>query len=238
MLINISKIYHFLIYYLFFLIFYKKKLVKKEKPKNIVNYLFSENLSYITPWQQKDELINLAEVVDKRSPKVILEIGTARGGTLLLWARICSSNAIIISIDLPGGNFGGGYPVYKSILYKSFKQKNQIIKLIRSDSHSEYTLSKVKKILNGKKIDYLFIDGDHSYHGVKKDYHQYKSLCSTDAIIGIHDINIDNRSPRQIFVSDFWDEIKNQYKTKELFSIENVNAMGIGVIYYGKNHTG
>ena len=238
MLINISKIYHFLIYYLFFLIFYKKKLVKKEKPKNIVNYLFSENLSYITPWQQKDELINLAEVVDKRSPKVILEIGTARGGTLLLWARICSSNAIIISIDLPGGNFGGGYPVYKSILYKSFKQKNQIIKLIRSDSHSEYTLSKVKKILNGKKIDYLFIDGDHSYHGVKKDYHQYKSSCSTDAIIGIHDINIDNRSPRQIFVSDFWDEIKNQYKTKELFSIENVNAMGIGVIYYGKNHTG
>ena len=111
----------------------------------------------------------------------------------------------------------------KELLAKNIKDLN-----LYDDSHLE----------NDKKIDYLFIDGDHSYHGVKKDYHQYKSLCSTDAIIGIHDINIDNRSPRQIFVSDFWDEIKNQYKTKELFSIENVNAMGIGVIYYGKNHTG
>ena len=39
------------------------------------------------------------------------------------------------------------------------------------------------------KIDYLHIDGDHSYEGVKKDFELYSSIVSENGIITIHDID-------------------------------------------------
>jgi hypothetical protein len=39
------------------------------------------------------------------------------------------------------------------------------------------------------KIDYLHIDGDHSYEGVKKDFELYSSIMSENGIITIHDID-------------------------------------------------
>jgi hypothetical protein len=37
------------------------------------------------------------------------------------------------------------------------------------------------------KIDYLHIDGDHSYEGVKKDFELYSTIMSDNGIITIHD---------------------------------------------------
>jgi hypothetical protein len=37
------------------------------------------------------------------------------------------------------------------------------------------------------KIDYLHIDGDHSYDGVKKDFELYSTIMSENSIITIHD---------------------------------------------------
>ena len=37
------------------------------------------------------------------------------------------------------------------------------------------------------KIDYLHIDGDHSYEGVKKDFDLYSTIMSENGIITIHD---------------------------------------------------
>lgn len=37
------------------------------------------------------------------------------------------------------------------------------------------------------KIDYLHIDGDHSYEGVKKDFELYSTIISENGIITIHD---------------------------------------------------
>lgn len=37
------------------------------------------------------------------------------------------------------------------------------------------------------KIDYLHIDGDHSYQGVKKDFDLYSTIMSENGIITIHD---------------------------------------------------
>jgi hypothetical protein len=37
------------------------------------------------------------------------------------------------------------------------------------------------------KIDYLHIDGDHSYEGVKKDFELYSTIMSENGMITIHD---------------------------------------------------
>ena len=41
------------------------------------------------------------------------------------------------------------------------------------------------------KIDVLFIDGDHSYEGVKKDFELYSQILSDNGIIFIHDTDAD-----------------------------------------------
>lgn len=41
------------------------------------------------------------------------------------------------------------------------------------------------------KIDLLFIDGDHSYEGVKKDFELYSTILSDNGIIIIHDTDSD-----------------------------------------------
>ncbi len=42
-------------------------------------------------------------------------------------------------------------------------------------------------VLQDIKIDVLFIDGDHTYEGVKKDFELYSNLLSENGIIVIHD---------------------------------------------------
>ena len=47
-----------------------------------------------------------------------------------------------MSVDLPLGHFGGGYPLFKAPLYRSFARVGQSIELVRADSHaSEKRLS-------------------------------------------------------------------------------------------------
>jgi len=42
-------------------------------------------------------------------------------------------------------------------------------------------------ILQDIKIDFLFIDGDHSYEGVDRDFNLYKNILNENGIIAIHD---------------------------------------------------
>ena len=76
-----------------------------------------------------------------------------------MFSQVASGDALIISVDLPGGPFGGGYPEWKVPLYKSFAKPGQEIYLLRADSHDVETLDEVKKILKGRRLDFLFIDG-------------------------------------------------------------------------------
>jgi len=56
--------------------------------------------SSFPPSQIREEIKNLLLILDKVKPKVILEIGTAEGGTLFLFSNIAHEEAILISVDL------------------------------------------------------------------------------------------------------------------------------------------
>jgi hypothetical protein len=131
--------------------------------------------------------------------------------------------------------FGGGYPVWKVPLYKSFALSNQKSHLIRADSHGQLTLERVKSILNGKEIDFLFIDGDHTYEGVKKDFKMYSPLVKNGGVIAFHDI-VPGPKGNVGGVPEFWQEIKSEYKYLEIVKDGNQGGCGIGLVY--KNHRG
>lgn len=216
-------------FYVLYLRVNLKNLNKRYTSESLVNFALSYGEHLIHPKQVRSEILNLIQILKKERPKFILEIGTASGGTLFLFSKIAAKDAVLISIDLPGGKYGGGYPEWKIPLYKSFALPKQRIILIREDSHEKSALNKVKKILNGKKLDYLFIDGDHTYEGVKNDFEIYSPLVKDGGLIAFHDIVI-HPPELNVGVHDFWNEINPRYEYLEIVEDWNQKFCGIGLL--------
>lgn len=178
--------------------------------------------------QVKSEISALCTIVKDMRPKRIVEIGSYTGATIFLFSRIGKPEKLV-SIDLPGGSFGGGYPFWKMPLYKSLGDRG-VVRLIRADSHSEETLGKLRSALNDSQIDFLFIDGDHTYQGVKQDFEMYSPLVRKGGVIAFHDVAPD-QSAAGCEVDRFWNEIKQRYRYDELIEDINQRWAGIGVLY-------
>jgi cephalosporin hydroxylase len=182
--------------------------------------------------QVLSEFEQLARVVEQKKPKVVVEIGTNTGGTLFVFTKLADTQATVVSIDLPGGKGGGGYPEYKTNFFKSFACAGQQMHFIKSNSHLPETVAQLKTILNNREIDFLFIDGDHSYEGVKRDFELYSPFVSPHGIIAFHDTKI-YPDEHWIKVGRFWNEIKNKYIFQE-FSDGGFDWGGIGMIIKDK----
>jgi predicted O-methyltransferase YrrM len=202
-----------------------------EKPEEVFDFISKKFFDAFAPMQIREEFLQLLDIFQKVKPKVIMEIGTANGGTLFCFSKLAVDDATIISVDLPEGKFGGGYPDWKMPLYQAFAKNGQDLHLLREDSHLPETLEKVKKILAGRQVDFLFIDSDHSYEGVKKDFEMYNSLVRNGGIIAFHDITPNGLPELTGGVPQFWKEIKNKYQFKEFVKDYKQTGFGIGVLF-------
>ena len=219
----------------------KEIITRSKKCKTIDDYLslvFSFRIEgySIVPIQKKNEIRKLLEILKIENPKKILEIGTANGGTLFLLCKILSPNSVISSIDLPEGKYGGDfYPEWKIPLYESFAKSTQKIHLIRDDSHDIKILAKLKKTLEGEKLDFVLIDGDHSYNGVKQDFEMYSCLVKHGGMIAFHDIK---NGPKEYVggVPKFWEEISSRFPSIEIINEDDEPGYGIGIIFLNKKN--
>ncbi len=185
--------------------------------------------------QKIAELSPLISRLKKRKLRTIVEIGTAKGGTFYAWCRIAEPHATLISIDLPGGPFGGGYSLTDAKTFRKYGKKNQRLHFLRTDSHRKETAGRVTRMLKGRRIDLLFIDGDHRYSGVKRDWELYSPLVKDNGLIVFHDI-LFHPKVRVCKVDRFWKEIKEGYKHRELLDRDDDRGWGqwggIGIIYH------
>ncbi|MFO7796125.1 MAG: class I SAM-dependent methyltransferase [Promethearchaeia archaeon] len=184
--------------------------------------------------QKKKEFLDFLIIANKINPKNILEIGTFDGGTIFLLSKISDVDAKLISIDLPIYKRDSGYAPYRLPLYRFFNIANQKLYFIRDNSHGKNSINKVKSILKEEKLDLLFIDGDHSYNGVKKDFYAYYPFVKINGLIAFHDI-IDHPKELNCEVSKLWNEIKNDFKTIELIENNSEKWGGIGIIQKTQN---
>jgi predicted O-methyltransferase YrrM len=189
----------------------------------------------IEPRQNSAEIEALYQTVIDLAPMRVLEIGTARGGTLYLWSQAATSDATIVSVDLPGGQFGGAYPACRIPFYQAFKRPGQKLYLLRKDSHQSNTVEEVSQLFNKNLIDFAFIDGDHTYEGVKADFLNYGPMVRPGGIIGFHDILPRSDLP-SIQINRFWKEVREKYNTREIIGPdESGRKIGIGLIHVGKS---
>jgi cephalosporin hydroxylase len=180
--------------------------------------------------QVESELIKFAEIIRKQRPKAFLEIGTRNGGTFFVLCRLSDPHAIVISLDLPGGKFGGGYTPFQIPVIRHMRKPGQRIHLLRADSHQADTKKRAEDALGECRLDLLFIDGDHSYDGVKRDFEMYSPLVKDGGLVVFHDIV--EISDSTIGVHRFWNEIKPDYKHQEIIENPKQGWGGIGILHF------
>jgi predicted O-methyltransferase YrrM len=99
-------------------------------------------------------------------------------------------NTNIFSIDL-------GQPIPPEIVIKNiqkFNTKNNKFEYIQGNSQEQTTLGRLKEFI--QDIDVLFIDGDHSFIGVKNDFDLYSPLVKSGGYIIFDDYNDHQFSPQ------------------------------------------
>lgn len=184
----------------------------------------------IRPRQTPTEIEDAYSAVLAIHPHRVLEIGTARGGTLYLWTQAATEDAVLVSVDLPGGDFGGGYPSCRVPFYQAFAQRDQKLHLLRADSHEPAIVQQVAGLFEGEPIDFCFIDGDHRYEGVKADFLNFAPMVRPGGLIGFHDILPAEHDP-DIEVNQLWRQIKPRFEAQEFVGVDHGGrVIGIGLI--------
>jgi predicted O-methyltransferase YrrM len=178
--------------------------------------------------QRTTELMGAIAAVRAARPRTVVEIGTKLGGTLYCWAQVADPRALFVSVDLPDGPFGGGCSEEHARTFHAFLRPGQRLECVRGDSHDPAVVAAVRRLVGGAAVDFLFIDGDHRYAGVKQDYEQYAALVRPGGLIGFHDIlpyppDPDNEVHR------FWAELKGRCAVEEIVDGRNSAAFGMGI---------
>lgn len=172
--------------------------------------------------QKRSEIVALAKAVAALKPKTILEIGTARGGTLLIWTSLAAER--VITCDLVHRDA-------QRALLKALPPPGSgcRVELLTGNSHEPAFKQRVAQALNGAKVDFLFIDGDHTVEGVKADYDDYREFVRPGGLIAFHDI-IENQPLPDNEVYHFWKQVKQGKTTEEFVDHPQQCGFGIGII--------
>ena len=178
--------------------------------------------------QKPSELTDFLNFIQGKKMDIVMELGSAKGGVFYALCQLASDKATMISLDLPGGPYGI-LVAPEDEQFQTFIKLTQTLHRIKKDSHKPSTKTTLLKILKGRKLDLLFIDGDHTYAGVKKDWEMYSPLVRKGGIIALHDINFHPRDV-SVQVSKLWREIKPNFKVVEFIDPVDPTWGGIGVL--------
>lgn len=200
-----------------------RSLASHSSTVELVDFCLSQP---IAPLQVRSELVSLAREIAGLQPRNAMEIGSYLGGTLFLLCRLAHPKARIFSVDLHRGHLWGA----RKLIYYSFVTRDQKLRVIHGDSHSAPTQSRIARNLGSRKLDFLFIDGDHSYAGVKRDFEMYSHLVRPGGVVAFHDI-VAHPPEAQCHVKEFWDEVRQRYRHKEVIESPHQKWAGIGLLY-------
>jgi predicted O-methyltransferase YrrM len=177
--------------------------------------------------QDRGEISQLLADVLERSGKlkIAMEIGSYDGGCLCAISSLVEDNGEVISLE----------PNTETFNSDRVQEVIQPVKLHHIAKFSTDPLAEeaLVKILNGRTIDFLFIDGDHRYHIAKHDFITYsKYVTRVTGVVAFHDINCrENQlyAPGEEMIGCYWDVITHfRHHTEIRYTA--AGSHGIGMI--------
>lgn len=183
--------------------------------------------------QHLEEITGVLEYVAAQKPQYVCEIGTYEGGTNMLIAQGIPTIKIMVGVDLF---------VQHTTQLRYFCRPDRKVHYLNGSSYTQEMVDKVSALLEGNKLDFLFIDGDHRYDGVKQDFLLYRHLVREGGYIAFHDIVPDHKTrfgkDTGMWAGDvpvFWAKIKQHYPHKEFVKDYEQDGLGIGALTYSSS---
>ena len=130
--------------------------------------------------QDSEEFASFVHYVASKLPPATLslDLGTASGGqTKFLRDYYSCDKTIILDIGL--------HPNFKEWARIKPTVNSDIILELIDDSHSPTVAAKLEQFAG--QIDFAFVDGDHSYRGLKKDIFLVRELLRVGGYLILHD---------------------------------------------------
>jgi predicted O-methyltransferase YrrM len=126
--------------------------------------------------QDPDEISEILNfILNKKEIDSMLEIGSAAGANAKVFYEILKLNELFIIDDNQHGKHLFRKENLKDKNYKEYIGNSQTIEAVNWLSSFQ------------KKFDIIYVDGDHSYEGVKKDVENYLQFLKDDGFIIFHD---------------------------------------------------
>jgi len=196
----------------------KESLIKKQLSQFIIeNYdgYEGQNIDF-NKGQLGFGLLHYA-LIQNLKPKNILIVGSLKGYIPAIVAMACKDNQFgqVDFVDAgyddeEKGKNWQGIGLWKKINPKEYFSKIGVQNYIKT--HVMTTAEFAKKDPK-KKYQYIYIDGDHSYHGVKLDYKLFYSKLEKGGLMSFHDIVATGELAGGLYgVNKFWRELKSNKK--------------------------
>ena len=203
-----------------------KAWLREEAGSSQPDYFYCKTKGNLTLQQIPEEYSELLQIFNNSNIKTYLELGVANGGSFFVNSIFLQNTAEQLHcVD----NLA-----YKDTHVKQTKEKieSKVNKLKELFPEKEFkffnsTTDDFFKV-NKNKYDCIFIDADHSYEGVKKDFENALEVLNENGILIFHDI-----ANAEVGVCKLWNEIKDNFKDSKEFKYSAVDwyNCGIGVIF-------
>lgn len=189
-----------------------------------------KTLSGRRPSQVDEEIEGFISLLLQRGVRRYLEIGAREGDTWhYVSTRIRAERTV--AIDLPNAKWGNN---------RSERELHAARRLIGDRAYVLIGGSQddaiVKVATDLGPYDAIFVDGDHSFAGVTRDYATYGQLAP---LIAFHDIageKCSDREGNRVEVPQFWNDLKRTAPGEKVEFIAPGSNMGIGVLITENQH--
>jgi len=191
---------------------------------------------FASPWffplQRRRELERMMRIARKIEPRVVMEIGSDKGGGVYHWVKCLPSVRRMIACDIRGCP-------YWHAMDCAFPEIDFC--WVEGPSRAATSIEIVKEFLADDSIDVLFIDGEKSHF--REEFLTYAPLVSARGIVFMHDV-VEQPMQRQFEecrAGHHWEIVHDISESRELIDpttpYENWlkhwdgRSCGVGVIY-------
>lgn len=127
--------------------------------------------------------------------KTLVEIGVFEGVNTRQFRSVMNAEGTIIAVDPYPRSFFNllGFAWIRRIAHTEVGKVNRG-KVIWVENLGKLA-PKEERVMSHLPVDFLFIDGDHSYEGIKGDWEAWSDLIESGGIVALHD-SFNGNQPR------------------------------------------
>jgi len=180
-------------------------------------------------WCDTQSLVSIVETL--KGDLDGIEIGVLRGGSSIDLLTNIPRIRKLVCIDPFLPYIGISFEKYQSAEFWEDMYKSVLDEFDKFDGRAELIRDKSENVaskLEDGKYDFIFIDGDHSYEGVKKDITLYEPKLKKGGLLIGHDYNKSHKDRVMKAVDEYVEK-----ENRDLHLVQEGNG-GPNLIYYWK----